>query len=276
MKLKNENFERLQFEAMSLLKKFFKIENIDDSRVRITPMLPEKIRNGEYKTPHSGVSVDHPVEKGRSDATFVLIKQFEFEEPQKMDIFGEHQGGYIVVNLVGTDVNKFSLQDSINSLLYHELVHAMDPNLEIGDDKRIQRGVEIERSAYNKALQQGMNPEEAKLLAKKKRSEVAQSQSEKDVNLTDKEYFNKKIELTAHVNQIIFELERIRKYNPDLIDSAIASRDFDQILDRIYDWQTMAKHLSPKNLKNLKRTIINTMISKSMSNIGDMKLRNFF
>lgn len=276
MKIKNEDFERIQFEAMSILKKYFKIEEIDDRKVRITPADPSRIRDGEYKTPHSGVKVTHPTEQGRSDPTFVLFKQFDFEEPQPMDLFGEHQGGYITVNLMGTDVNKFSLQDSINSLLYHELIHAMDPNLELGDDKRVQKAVETERTAFKRYSDMGHSPEEAKKLAKQERSKMAQAQAEKDVNMTDQQYYNKKIELTAHLNQIIFELERIRNYSPEIIDQAIANRNFDALLERIYDWEIMAKHLSPKNLKNVKRKIINIMINKSMTNIGGMKLRNFF
>lgn len=276
VKLKNEDFERLQFEVVSLLKKYFKIEHLDEKRIRITPANPSLIKQGEYKTPHSGVKVAHPIEAGRSDPTFVLLKQFEFEEPGPLDLFGEHQGGYITVNLVGTDVNKYSLQDSINSLLYHELVHAMDPNLEIGDDKRIQKGLNIEKAAYKKYFEMGYPPEEARKLAKQDRSKIAKSQEEKDLNMTDKQYYNKKIELTAHLNQIIFELERIRKFSPEIIEQAIQSRDFDQLLDRIYDWEIMAKHLSSKNLSVLKRKIINVMINKSMSNIGDMKLKNFF
>lgn len=276
MNLKNEDFERLQFEAIQLLKTHFKIESLNEKKVRITPKNLERVNNGEYKTPHSGVKVSHPIESGRKDPTFVLIKQFEFEEPQDMDLFGEHQGGYIIINLIGTDVNKFSLQDSINSLLYHELVHAMDPNLEMGDEKRVQKGLEIEKAAYSNALKSGLDDAAAKKIAKQERSKAAQAQSEKDMQMGNKEYYNKKIEVTAHLNQIIFELERIRKYNPEIINQAIQNRNFDQILDQIYDWEIMAKHLSPKNLKNVKTKLVNIMINKSMANIGDMKLRNFF
>jgi hypothetical protein len=276
MKLKNQDFEKLQYEASSLIKNYFNIENLDEKRVRITPRNLKHVKNGVCKTPHSGVKVAHPIEQGREDTIFVLIKQFEFDEPQTMDIFGEHQGGFIIVSLVGTDVNKFSLQDSMNSVLYHELVHAMDPNLEMGDDKRIQKGIELEKSTFNRALQQGINPDQAKQIAKQERTKAAQAQAEKEAQLGEKQYYNKKIEVTAHLNQIIYELERVRKHSPEIIDAAIAERNFDQILDRIYDWEIMAKHLSPKNLKNMKRTIINVMINNSSANIQSMRLRDFF
>lgn len=276
VKIKQEDYQKVQFEVASAIKKYFNIENLG-SVYKITPKeeAAGKRTSQEYKTPFSLVKVTNPI-TGELENIVVGVIQTSYDENLEMILAAEQQGDVLRFFMDGIYTKKRDFFSTMSYHIYHEMIHIFDPSIEIRDDKFQQRAKEEELEKYQELISQGVSQYDAAKRAKIHRDEFVKGTIEKEDRRGEKDYYNSKVEVVAYFNQLIFELERIRKQNPDVFQKMIDKRNLESLVKATNTWKLVSTHLSPKNAKKVLRGAINSILEKDFAHIGQMSLTNYF